>query len=161
MTLPVPFAWTHEVLAPLRAVNSYGLFAVMTTTRPEIIIEGSADGREWKPYEFRFKPGDVQRPPAFVAPHQPRLDWQMWFAALDTYEANPWFESLCRRLLVGSPAVIALLQYNPFPDRPPRFIRSVLYDYRFTGLNSNEPGRPWWRRTRVTEYGPVLSIEPR
>src|SRR5439155_16339510 len=51
------------VTSPLRVVNRYGMFAVMTTTRPEIIIEGSDDGRTWLPYEFRYKPGDLKRPP--------------------------------------------------------------------------------------------------
>src|SRR5258705_2867534 len=72
-----------EFLAQFRLVNPYGLFAVMTTERPEIILEGSADGHTWVPYEFRYKPGRLDRRPAFVAPHQPRLDWQLWFAALE------------------------------------------------------------------------------
>jgi hypothetical protein len=70
---------------PLRIVNSYGLFAVMTTTREEIIVEGSNDGVNWKAYEFPFKPGNVYRPPPIAVPYQPRLDWQMWFAALGDY----------------------------------------------------------------------------
>ncbi len=69
-------------LAAFRSANTYGLFMVMTTERPEILVEGSDDGIEWRAYEFRWKPGDPGRRPAFVAPHQPRLDWQMWFAAL-------------------------------------------------------------------------------
>ena len=90
-------------------LNSYGLFAVMTTDRREIIVEGSNDGMNWLPYEFKYKPGDVNRRPAFVAPHQPRLDWQMWFAALGDYRQNPWFVNFCERLLQGSPEVLALL----------------------------------------------------
>ena len=69
-------------LDPLHLTSRYGLFAVMTTTRPEIVFEGSDDGTKWEEYEFRCKPGDLRRPPPWVAPHQPRLDWQMWFAAL-------------------------------------------------------------------------------
>src|ERR1019366_9272990 len=76
--------------APLQIVNTYGLFAVMTTQRIEIILEGSADGETWQPYEFKYKPGDVNRAPGWVAPYQPRLDWQMWFAALSNYQTNPW-----------------------------------------------------------------------
>src|SRR5439155_11402649 len=71
-----------RAIEPLRSVNGYGLFAVMTTTRPEIVIEGSDDGQTWLEYEFPYKVGDVRRRPPWVAPHQPRLDWQMWFAAL-------------------------------------------------------------------------------
>src|ERR1019366_2863005 len=70
-------------------VNGYGLFAVMTTTRPEISIEGSNDNVEWQPYVFKYKPGPLNRAPGWVAPDQPRLDWQMWFAALGTWRENP------------------------------------------------------------------------
>ena len=69
-------------LAPFHLVGSYGLFADMTVDRPELVVEGSDDGVEWVPYGFKHKPGDPSRRPRFVAPHQPRLDWQMWFEAL-------------------------------------------------------------------------------
>jgi lipase maturation factor 1 len=157
VSLPPPFSLMERAVQPFRLVNTYGLFAVMTTSRPEIIIEGSDDGAEWKTYEFRYKPGDPRRRPQFVAPHHPRLDWQMWFAALDRYESNPWFASLCRRLLEGSPAVLALLADNPFPDRPPRFLRAVLYDYHFTTFAATDGGGDWWQRTRLDLYSPVLS----
>ena len=82
---PVPsvMAEVDQRLAPLRVVNSYGLFAVMTTERPELIIEGSYDGMTWLPYQFSYKAGDVTRMPPFVAPFQPRLDWQLWFEGLE------------------------------------------------------------------------------
>src|SRR5262249_7058642 len=83
-----PFVRLYVWVAPFRSVNGYGLFRVMTTSRPEIIVEGSADGRTWQAYEFRHKPGDLRRRPDFVAPHQPRLDWQMWFAALSDVRRN-------------------------------------------------------------------------
>ena len=77
-------------IAPFRSVNTYGLFADMTESRPEIIVEGSNDRITWKPYQFRWKPGDLTVPPKWVAPHQPRLDWQMWFAALQgSYRNTP------------------------------------------------------------------------
>jgi predicted DCC family thiol-disulfide oxidoreductase YuxK len=140
---------------PLRLVNGYGLFAIMTTTRPEIILEGSADGREWKEYEFKWKPGDLARRPRFVAPHQPRLDWQMWFAALGDYRENEWFMRFLARLLEGSKPVSALLARDPFAGGPPpRLIRATVYRYRFT-----RPGQPgWWTRERVGPYCPVVSL---
>src|SRR5262249_52493199 len=91
-----PLLFVHEIGAPLRVVSGYGLFAVMTTRRQEIIVEGSQDGRIWLPYEFHWKPGDVNRRPEFVAPHQPRLDWQMWFAALGDIRSSPWYLSFCQ-----------------------------------------------------------------
>jgi hypothetical protein len=148
----------YQWLSPFRSVNSYGLFAVMTMERPEIIIEGSADGRDWKEYEFPYKPGDVKRRPAFVAPHQPRLDWQMWFAALGNYRQNPWFVNFLIRLLEGSPEVVALLKTNPFPQAPPRFVRARLYDYRFTTSRERRRTGAWWVRTFKGEYVPPISL---
>src|SRR5438034_1269638 len=81
-----------DAVAPFRSINGYGLFRVMTTERPEIVVEGSRDTMAWREYRFRWKPGDVTRRPRFVAPHQPRLDWQMWFAALDPDGARGWLD---------------------------------------------------------------------
>ena len=154
---PVPLVRLASWLAPFRSTNGYGLFMVMTTSRPEIVVEGSDDGQTWHAYEFRWKPGDLRRRPRFVAPHQPRLDWQMWFAALSTCEANPWFVNFLARLLEGSPPVLHLLAKNPFPDRPPRYIRAVLYDYRFTDAANRRATGAWWRREEKGLYCPVLS----
>lgn len=142
-----------EKMGPLRSFNSYGLFAVMTTTRPEIVVEGSNDGEHWLEYEFRWKPGELNRMPPIVAPHQPRLDWQMWFAALGTLRQNPWFLNFLSRLLEGSPEVLALLGRNPFPDAPPRYVRAVLYEYHFTQPGE---GKAWWKRERIGLYCPSL-----
>jgi hypothetical protein len=143
-----------QLVSPFHVVNSYGLFAVMTTTRPEIIIEGTSDGVTWKPYEFPYKPGDTGRHPPFVAPHQPRLDWQMWFAALGGAQNNRWFSRLMVRLLEGRPDVLALIASNPFPDHPPKAVRATLYEYRFT-----KPGESgWWTRERLGPYFPEVSL---
>ncbi|MBI3615381.1 MAG: lipase maturation factor family protein [Candidatus Omnitrophica bacterium] len=155
---PAAVSGLSNLLAPYRSVNSYGLFAVMTTSRPEIIVEGSRDGITWLPYEFKYKPGELKRKPAFVAPYQPRLDWQLWFAALSRVQDNPWFLSFCVRLLEGSPQVLALLKTNPFPEKPPRYIRAVLYDYRFTDLSGRRATGQWWRREFKGVYCPVLSL---
>jgi hypothetical protein len=141
-------------LGPLRVVNSYGLFANMTTTRPEIVLEGSSDGENWQAYEFRFKPGAMRRAPPIVAPHQPRLDWQMWFAALGSVQQNPWFVRFVEKLLRGEPAVTSLLAYNPFLKSPPKYVRARLYQYHFTRFG--EPG--WWRREESGLYLPPVSL---
>jgi hypothetical protein len=145
--------------APFRSINTYGLFAVMTAKRPEIIVEGSDDGLLWYPYEFKWKPGDLKRGSGFVQPHQPRLDWQMWFAALGTYRGNPWFIHFLVRLLQGSPEVLALLEKNPFPDQPPRYVRAVLYEYHFTDFETRRKEGTWWRRERKGLYCPEISLE--
>lgn len=136
-------------VAPLRSFNGYGLFRVMTTERPEIVVEGSRDGQHWLEYEFRYKPGPVNRAPAFVEPLHPRLDWQMWFAALDPMSNLPLLQALSRHLQAGTPQVLALLGRNPFPEGPPRLIRFAQYEYSFT--NSAERARTggWWKRDLV------------
>jgi hypothetical protein len=144
-----------HAMAPLRIVNSYGLFAVMTTERPEIVVEGSADGVNWRAYEFKYKADDVNRAPPIVAPHQPRLDWQMWFAALGDYRENRWFVNFVVRLLQGEPAVLRLLEYNPFPKTPPKFVRARVYQYHFTHFGE----RAWWRREEKGEYLPTVSLQ--
>jgi len=152
LAVPRMLELTDEWLLPLRTINGYGLFAVMTTERREIVVEGSNDGVTWLPYEFKYKPGDVNRRPTFVAPHQPRLDWQIWFAALGNYRQNRWFVSFCLRLLQGSPEVLALLERNPFSDHPPRFVRAELYAYSFTESAERRASGGWWRRERVGQY---------
>jgi hypothetical protein len=155
---PGPVGELTRAVAPFRTLNSYGLFRVMTRPRNEIIVEGSNDGVTWLPYEFKWKPGDVKRRPGFVEPHQPRLDWQMWFAALGNYRQNPWFVNFCLRLLQGSPEVLALLESNPFPHAPPRFVRATLYSYHFTNFAERKRTGAWWRRERLGEYLPALSL---
>jgi hypothetical protein len=154
----LPVAEADAWLEPFRTFNGYGLFAVMTTERREIIVEGSDDGVNWRPYEFKYKPGDVDRRPAFVAPHQPRLDWQMWFAALGDYQENPWFNNFCVRLLQGSPQVAASLAKNPFPDHPPRYLRAGLYDYQFTNFAKRRATGAWWKREFIGLYLPPVSL---
>ena len=156
--LPASFEGALGFIAPYRLMNSYGLFAVMTTKRMVIVVEGSDDEQTWLPYEFKWKPGDVRRAPAFVEPHQPRLDWQMWFAALGSYQNNPWFMNLMARLLEGSPQVLALLGKNPFPQAPPRYVRAILYEYHFTNSGTRDSTGAWWAREEKGLYCPVLSL---
>ena len=156
--LPTPAQAVLRWTAPFGIVNSYGLFSVMTTTRPEIVIEGSNDNQTWLEYEFRYKPGDVKRRPVWVQPHQPRLDWQMWFAALGNYQQNRWFVNLMLRLLQGSPDVLGLLGKNPFPAGPPRYIRARVYGYHFTTIREKQADGSWWTRTLRGEYFPPVSL---
>src|SRR6516162_865869 len=142
-----------------RIVNGYGLFRVMTKDRNEIIIEGSADGIDWQSYEFKWKPGGVKRAPGWCAPYQPRLDWQMWFAAPGSYRQNPWFVQTVIALLHGKPRVAALFEESPFPESPPRYIRATLYRYRFTSAEEHRQTGAWWKRQALGEYLPSVSLE--
>jgi lipase maturation factor 1 len=155
---PPIIASLYDVVAPFRLVNGYGLFRVMTKERAEIIIEGSEDGVDWKPYIFKWKPGPLDRAPAFVEPHQPRLDWQMWFAALGDARQNPWFFGLVQRLLQNSPDVTRLLGNNPFPGKAPRYLRAELYRYRFSTREEHRATGAWWTRQDLHEYLPEVSL---
>jgi hypothetical protein len=153
--LPPGGAAILHATARLDLVNYYGLFTVMSTERPEIIVEGSDDGTNWRAYEFSYKPGNLMRAPPIVEPHQPRLDWQMWFAALGSYQQNRWFVNFMIRLLEGQPAVLRLLQYNPFPKTPPKYIRARVFLYEFTRFGD----KAWWRREDRGIYFPVVSLK--
>jgi hypothetical protein len=145
-------------ISPFSIVNTYGPFAVMTRTRNEIVVEGSDDGTNWKEYAFRYKPGDVTRRPPVTIPHQPRLDWQLWFAALAPPQQVPWFSQFVSRLLEGSPQVTALLETNPFPEHPPRYVRALFYNYRFSSPEEKAKG-VWWDRQLAGMYFPPASLK--
>ena len=129
--------------------------------RPEIIIEASEDGQTWKEVPFRFKPGALDRTPPFIVPHQPRLDWQMWFAALGEYQHNPWFVALVAKLFQGSEDVIRLLDTHHYPFgrsssgsfNPPQAIRAMKYSYDFTRADL-----PWNRRVPGTAIISELEV---
>jgi hypothetical protein len=142
-------------------VNGYGLFAVMTTTRDEIEIEGSNDNQNWQPYVFRYKAGPLNRAPGWVAPFQPRLDWQMWFAALGTYRDNPWFVRFLLKLLEGSRPVLALMERDPFDGVPPKHIRAMVYEYRFSSIEEWRRTGNWWTREMKGLYFPSVSLKDR
>lgn len=187
---PVVFS-AYSAGEKLHITSPYGLFRMMTgvgtlsrdgqhftvVARPEIILEGTVDnGETWRAYHFKYKPGDVHDRPRLAMPLQPRLDWQMWFAALGGYQSAPWIVHLVHKLLEGSQDVKSLLDTSrdPFPDprAPPQAIRAQLFYYDFTRLNSswnrvapnadvvvsddeNDQTR-WWTRTFSREYLPPL-----
>jgi len=154
----------HEHLQaarPLHLTSSYGLFAVMTTERREIVIEGSLDGTEWREYRFAHKPGDPTELPGISAPHMPRLDWQMWFAALGSFRRNAWLGRFMTRLLEAEPTVLALLADDPFDGAPPRFVRARVYDYEFGDLDHLTETGQWWVTRELGPYSPVLGRSAR
>ena len=148
----------YSISRNLRLVGGYGPFAVMTRQRDEIVIEGSSDGLTWKAYELPYKPDALNRMPVQVAPHQPRVDWQLWFAALSDYRREIWFQALIVRLLEGSDAVEDLFSTNPFHDQPPQKIRARLYRYRFTTPEERRESGDWWVREERGLFLPESSL---
>lgn len=148
-------------LGPWWISSPYGLFAVMTIDRFEFVIEGSHDGSHWSPYAFRYKPGDPALAPRQVAPHQPRLDWQMWFAALNPGTLPGWLLSLLRRLLEGSPAVLALFGSGLFRETPPRQVRIKIFRYHFTDRATQQQSGRWWNRQELGVSAPLTLADLR
>ncbi len=146
----------------LHLVNTYGAFGSVGRERNEIVFEGTSDaeitGRtQWREYEFKCKPGDPKRRPPLVSPYHHRLDWQIWFAAMSSFQEHPWTLHFVWKLLQNDRGTLGLLAGNPFPDEPPRFIRAQLYRYEFAPLG--DPDGAWWKRTWIGEWLPPLSAE--
>jgi hypothetical protein len=151
---PTALVNLQQRIAPWYLVNRYGLFAVMTTQRDEIGLEGSRDGREWRAYGFRWKPGPPPRAPRFTGLHMPRLDWQLWFAALRGCGRAPWFHDFMQQVLRGEEDVLRLLESNPFPTDPPRYLRTPLLRYRFAPPG----GASWWTAEPLGTFCPTVEL---
>jgi hypothetical protein len=157
--LPLPTS-PIVLLEPFRISNQYGLFAVMTRARYEIEFQGSRDGQVWVAYPFRYKPQNPHEAPRLYAPYQPRFDWNLWFASLGGWRENPFVVRTEVQLLRGSPSVLSLFAGNPFPDKPPREVRAVVWQYWFTDLKIKRAEGLWWRRKFLGLYAPTLQLEP-
>ena len=149
----------------LHLVNTYGAFGSVGRTRTEIVFEGTDEAAitaqtKWKEYEFTAKPGDPNRRPAIIAPYQPRIDWQLWFAAMSTPDQYPWTLHLVWKLLHNDPQTLSLIASNPFQRQPPRYIRAQYYRYEFAP--PGDPTGAWWKRTLLGSWLPPLSAgDPR
>lgn len=146
----------------LHLVNTYGAFGSVGKTRREVILLGTdgvpTDGKvRWREYEFKCKPGDIHRRPCVVAPYQLRIDWQIWFAAMSSYDREPWLLHLVYKLLQGDRGALSLLANNPFPEGAPKHIRAELFEYHFTSFKNRADG--WWTRRRLETYLPPVSLE--
>ncbi|VIO86413.1 Uncharacterized protein BM_BM5010 [Brugia malayi] len=161
--IPTVVKYMHHYSEFYELTHSYGLFRKMTglSGRPEIILEGSYElNGPWTMFDFYSKPGKLNERPRFVLPHQPRLDWQMWFAALGTYHNNAFFLSLTYHLLRNNSEVTYLMKKYPFEEKLPKFIRADLYLYHYTTINlKNKWPKDYWRRDFQQEYMPSITRE--
>ncbi len=145
-------------------VGTYGAFGSITRQRFEIVVEGTGDAvitpaTKWREYQFKGKPGDVDYWPPQIAPYHLRLDWLMWFAAMSNYQDYPWFVNFTAKLLQGDKGVLSLLRVNPFPQKPPHFVRAQLYEYHFTTAEEKKRTGAWWRRALAGAYFPTVSLD--
>jgi hypothetical protein len=146
----------------LHFVNTYGAFGTVGRERYELVFEGTDEFipnevAKWQPYEFKVKPGDLKRRPAIITPYHHRLDWQIWFAAMASPNAYPWTVSFTWRLLENEPGTLSLIEKNPFPDKPPRYIRVVRYRYKFAPPDNADGA--WWTRERMDMWLPPVSLQ--
>jgi hypothetical protein len=146
-----------RLLEPFRIANAYGLFAVMTPARYEVEFQGSNDGKSWVAYRFRYKPQDLVERPGFFGPYQPRLDWNLWFASLERWQQSPWVVLTEERLLEGSPSVLGLFREDPFRGKRPAMVRTVLWQYWFTDLDTKRKTGAWWRRKELGPFSPGVT----
>lgn len=145
-------------------VGTYGAFGGITRERYEIVVEGTDEAvitgsTKWHEYGFKGKPGDPSRLPPQIAPYHLRLDWLMWFAAMGSYHRHPWFIHFLAKLLEGDKPVLGLIKTNPFPDSPPRYVRALLYQYRFSSAEVRRKTGLWWVRESVGSYFPTVSLQ--
>ncbi len=147
-----PMRW----LDPFRIANRYGLFANMTHERYEIEFQGTRDGKTWTPYPFRYKPQNLTAAPGIYAPYQPRFEWNLWFASLDSWRRSPFVVATEEQILKNSPGVLALFASDPFKGDPPKAVRAVIYQYWFTDMATKRIEGTWWRRELLGRYCPAL-----
>ncbi len=152
-----PLDYLVQATSTFALINNYGPFAIMTTERLEIIVEGSNDGNSWQAYQFNYKPVNLDQPLKWNIPHQPRLDWQMWFAAMEKPAADSWFAKFMGRLQEGSPQVLSLLAANPFPEKPPVYLRALLYRYSYATREQRAATGQIWQREYLRVYWPLES----
>ncbi|GAM21138.1 hypothetical protein SAMD00019534_043130 [Acytostelium subglobosum LB1] len=131
--LVVPYMYVSK----FGLLNYYGLFASMTTSRKEILFQGSTDGQEWHQYEFNWKPGDLDVQPRFIIGHLPRLEWRLWFCQFESFgTTGAWFDSFCDKLLRNEPSVVGMLRKNPFAQGTrPKYLRCLIASYKFSEKN--------------------------
>ena len=148
-----------RVFTPYHFANRYGIFAIMTTKRYEIIFEGSDNNFEWKEYLFFYKPSEVTRRPRRISPYQPRIDWQAWFLPFTSPQNEPWMKHFIYHLLKGTPEVLKLIRDNPFASKPPKYVRAIVYDYVFTSFEEKKATGAWWKREYVGIFCHPLNLK--
>jgi len=147
---------------PLNLVNTYGAFGTVGRERMNVIFEGTmdddpSDQANWQPYIYKGLPVLTDKQPPQVAPYHLRLDWQMWFAAMSVPEEYPWTYHLIWKLLHNDARALSLFKEEPFPGKPKKYVRAVLYQYQFAEPGNKEGS--WWNRRRISDWIPAMSAD--
>jgi len=147
---------------PFDLVNTYGAFGTVGQERYNVVFEGTMDNdstakANWKPYIYKGLPVLLNKRPPQIAPYQLRLDWQMWFASMSSPDEYPWTFHLIWKLLHNDPGAVGLFAGNPFPDKPPRYIRAILYRYKFA--QPRNPQNLYWNCDQVGNWLPPMSVD--
>ncbi len=148
----------RRLFAPLRLVNTYHLFGAITRERIEPELQ-TFDGDTWTAHDLRYKPGDVSRAPGFVAPHQPRVDFQLWFYGLSYPHGAPAYVRALVDRACHDPAAIQPLFPGPLPERP-KAVRLAFHRYHFTTAEERRATGAWWKREWVEATRPVTCQSP-
>lgn len=144
-----------QPIAGWHVSHTYGLFASMTRQREEVQILGSNDGVDWKAYSFKYKPNNDKKIPRWTWLHQPRLDWQLWFVALQGYSQRSWTNALITRLFDHSPSVLALFKEVPF-ETAPKYLVMVKNSYHFSDWKEKQTKGTWWIVGETEQFSPVF-----
>jgi len=156
---PLPVLSTaYDWIEPFRIANRYHVFPTIETERIAIQIDASLDGEHWVPIDFRYAPDDPAERPPFIVPHQPRVDWMLWFVPIAPVFLD-WLERFTERIVEGSPAVTALLAKPPFADEPPRMLRLRVYRYRFATPQQLATTGDWWTREDLGPFYPMPFVQ--
>jgi len=161
----------YDLNRRFRLVNTYHLFASITRERIEPQLEtlaagadlsrADAAGAPWTPHDFWHKPGDPRRAPGFVAPHQPRVDFQLWFYGLSFQRREPAYVTTLVERMCEDPAAVQPLFREPLPPHPAA-VRLVFWQYQFTSRAERRATGAWWRRARLamSRAIPCASVRP-
>ncbi|MDB4970047.1 MAG: putative integral rane protein [Myxococcales bacterium] len=138
----------RRLYAPWRLVNTYHLFGHITRARIEPELQTSDDGTTWVAHDFRHKAGDPARRPDWVAPHQPRVDFQLWFYGLSYRAGTPEYVATLVERLCKEPAAVQSLFRAPLPAHP-KAARLVFFQYHFTNAAERRATGAWWKREPI------------